>query len=88
MSGWYEPPAATGNGRFIHTGFDVRGIAPIGYTLFAVALGIFAGTVCRKVMPAMGVTAAKPKPPGPRAPSRAAPVPPPPHPGRDRVRRR
>lgn len=55
---WYEPLAASGNGRFIYVVFDVQGIAPIGYTLFAVALGIFAGTVCRKVMPAMGVTVA------------------------------
>ena len=31
-------------------------MAPIGYTLFAVALGVYAGTACRKVLPAMGVT--------------------------------
>lgn len=33
--------------------FDVQGLAPIGYTLFAVALGILAGTVWRKVLGAM-----------------------------------
>ena len=31
-------------------------MAPIGYTVFAVALGIFAGTVWRKVVPAMAFT--------------------------------
>ncbi|MFE9656548.1 hypothetical protein [Micromonospora sp. NPDC006431] len=36
--------------------FDLQGIVAIGYTLFAVALGIFAGTVWRKMLPAMGVT--------------------------------
>ncbi|MDF9811096.1 ABC transporter permease subunit [Streptomyces sp. SPB162] len=56
VSWWAEPLATMGNERFTYIIFDVQGIAPIGYTLFAVALGIFAGTVCRKVMPAMGIT--------------------------------
>lgn len=55
---WYAPLAATGNGRFIYVVFDVQGLAPVGYTLFAVALGVFAGTVSRRVMPAMGITVA------------------------------
>src|SRR6266540_774600 len=36
--------------------FDVQGIVPVAYTLFAVALGTFAGTVWRRVLPAMAVT--------------------------------
>lgn len=56
VSWWSEPLATIGNGRFTYIFFDVQGIAPIGYTLFAVALGIFTGTVWRKVMPAMAVT--------------------------------
>ncbi len=36
----------------------MQGFAPIGYAIFAVALGIAAGTLWRKVLPAMGVTLA------------------------------
>lgn len=36
--------------------FDLQAAVPVGYTLFAVALGIFAGTVWRKVLPAMAMT--------------------------------
>ena len=36
----------------------MQGLVPIGYTLFAVALGIFAGTIWHKVLPAMAVTLA------------------------------
>ncbi|MFE4256434.1 ABC transporter permease [Streptomyces sp. NPDC056910] len=58
VSWWYEPLAANGNGRFGYLWFEVQGIAPIGYTLFAVSLGIFAGTFARRVLPAMAVTLA------------------------------
>jgi hypothetical protein len=36
--------------------FDARGIAPIGYTAFAFALGVTAGAVVRRTVPAMAVT--------------------------------
>jgi hypothetical protein len=36
----------------------VQGVVPIGYTLFAVALGLFAGTLWRRVLPAMGAALA------------------------------
>ncbi|HEX4703442.1 MAG TPA: transporter [Pseudonocardiaceae bacterium] len=55
---WLAPLAATGEGRLSNASFDVQGIAPIGYTLFAVALGIVAGTVWRKMLPAMAATLA------------------------------
>ncbi len=42
--------------RFTVLLFDMQGLVPIGYTLFAVALGIFAGTVWPKVLPAMAFT--------------------------------
>jgi ABC-type transport system involved in multi-copper enzyme maturation permease subunit len=58
MSWWFAPLVTAGDGRMGPVAFDVQGIAPIGYTLFAVALGIFAGTVSRKVLPAMGITLA------------------------------
>lgn len=57
MSWWFGPLAAN-NARMGPAAFDVQGIAPIGYTLFAVALGIWLGTVTRKVLPAMGITLA------------------------------
>ena len=44
--------------RFSQGAFDVQGIVPIGYSLFAVALGTAAGAVMRKTLPAMGVTLA------------------------------
>ena len=36
--------------------FDVQGIIPAAYSLFAMALGIAAGTLIRRVLPALGVT--------------------------------
>jgi ABC-2 family transporter protein len=53
---WYEPLNHANGGRFFWLYFDVQGIVPVAYTLFAVALGVFAGTVWRKVLPAMAVT--------------------------------
>ena len=32
------------------------GLVPVGYALFAVALGVFAGVLTRKTMPAMAIT--------------------------------
>lgn len=57
MSWWFTPLSGT-IGRLDYLIFDAQGIVPIGYTLFAVALGIFAGTIWRKVLPAMGVALA------------------------------
>ena len=56
MSWWFGPIVTNGGGRLGPVAFDVQGIAPIGYTLFAVALGTYAGTVSHKVLPAMGIT--------------------------------
>ncbi|MER7750581.1 ABC transporter permease subunit [Kitasatospora sp. NPDC097643] len=56
VSWWFQPLADNGLGRFRYLVFDLHGTAPIGYTLFAVALGILVGTVCRKVLPAMGIS--------------------------------
>jgi hypothetical protein len=36
--------------------FAMRGIAPVGYAVFAVALGVAAGLVLRRTVPAMAVT--------------------------------
>ncbi|MFI6456648.1 ABC transporter permease [Streptosporangium amethystogenes] len=59
MSWWMAPLSQTGQfSRFNVYVFDMQGLVPIGYTLFAVALGIFAGTVWHKVLPAMAVVLA------------------------------
>jgi ABC-type transport system involved in multi-copper enzyme maturation permease subunit len=56
MSWWFGPVVTAGGGRMGPISFDVQGIVPVGYTLFAVALGVFAGAASRKVLPAMGIT--------------------------------
>jgi len=57
LTWWMDPlRRATGGGRLTVGAFDVQGVAPIGYTLFAVGLGIFAGTVWRRALPSMAVT--------------------------------
>jgi hypothetical protein len=56
---WYlEPLSHTGQSRFNQLAFDIQGVAPVGYTVFAVALGICAGTIWQRVLPAMAVTLA------------------------------
>jgi len=56
LTWWAEPLTSTGGGRFASVVFDLQGMVPIGYTLFAVALGILAGAVTHKVLPAMAAT--------------------------------
>jgi ABC-type transport system involved in multi-copper enzyme maturation permease subunit len=53
---WAGPLMAQGQGRINYLSFDIQGVAPIAYTLFAVALGIFLGVLVRRVLPAMGIT--------------------------------
>jgi hypothetical protein len=56
---WWIRPFTIGNGSRLARGlFDSQGVVPVAYTLFAVALGVFAGAYWRKVLPAMGVTLA------------------------------
>jgi hypothetical protein len=58
MTWWFEPVHRTGENRFWSLAFDVQGVAPVGHTLFALGLGIAAGTLLRRTGPAMGVTLA------------------------------
>jgi len=55
---WFTPFARAYIGRFEYGLFDLQGIVPVAYTVYAVALGVFAGTVWRKVTPAMAATLA------------------------------
>ncbi|WP_086850543.1 ABC transporter permease [Amycolatopsis kentuckyensis] len=55
VSWWFQPLVTASTGRLNYLSFDVQGIVPIAYTLFALALGVFAGTYWRKVLPAMGI---------------------------------
>jgi hypothetical protein len=50
--------AAIGLNRLDPTLFGVRGIAPIGYAAFAVALGVTFGVLIRRTVPAMAATLA------------------------------
>ncbi|RSM40743.1 transporter [Amycolatopsis balhimycina DSM 5908] len=55
VSWWFQPLVSASTGRLTYISFDVQGIVPVAYTLFALALGVFAGTYWRKVLPAMGI---------------------------------
>jgi hypothetical protein len=63
LFGWWFGPFAQlaghgGQSRIQPNVFDVQGIVPIGYTLFAFALGTTAGAFIRRTLPAMAVTVA------------------------------
>jgi hypothetical protein len=53
---WSGPKNAAYANAFSPGTFDVQGIVPAAYSLFAMALGIAAGTLIRRVLPALGVT--------------------------------
>jgi len=52
---WSGPTNAMTAGAFAPGQFDTQGIVPIGYAVFAMALGIAAGTVGRRTLPAIAV---------------------------------
>ncbi len=53
---WSGPKNAAYANAFSPGTFDVQGIMPAAYSLFAMALGIAAGTLIRRVLPALAVT--------------------------------
>jgi ABC-type transport system involved in multi-copper enzyme maturation permease subunit len=53
---WSSPLNALNNENFQSGHFDIQGIVPVGYALFAVALGIAAGTILRRTLPALATT--------------------------------
>jgi hypothetical protein len=54
---WYAPLNALHQNQFQPGYFDLQGIVPIGYAVFAVALGIAAGTLIGRSLPAFAATA-------------------------------
>ena len=55
---WSGPNNAEQLNAFQPGRFDLMGTVPVAYSLFALALGIAAGTLLRRVLPAMAVTLA------------------------------
>jgi hypothetical protein len=53
---WSGPGNALQADAFVPGQFDTQGIVPIGYAVFAVALGIAAGALLRRTLPAMAIT--------------------------------
>jgi hypothetical protein len=56
VSWWEGPKNALYQNAFDPGIFDVQGVVPVGYALFATALGIAAGALLRRTLPAIGVT--------------------------------
>jgi hypothetical protein len=54
---WSAPVNALHQAQFTPVNFDIQGIVPIGYAVFAVALGIAAGSLIGRSLPAIAVTA-------------------------------
>lgn len=53
---WWRYPENALHSRF--DAFDVQGIVPVAYVLFAVALGLAVGSVLRRVLPSLAATLA------------------------------
>lgn len=58
MVWWIRPLSRAAGSQMDWLVFDLQGVVPLAYTVFAVALGIAAGVLTRKVLPAMGITMA------------------------------
>lgn len=58
LTWWWSPVGHANHNRFSPALFGAFGIAPIGYAAFALALGVTAGTVIRRTLPATAATLA------------------------------
>ena len=56
LNWWITPVVQTSGQRFDYIFFDIHGIVVFGYATFALALGIFAGAVTGRLLPAMATT--------------------------------
>jgi hypothetical protein len=56
---WWSVPEVSFNLSRMNEGqFDIQGIAPVAYSVFAVVLGTAVGSMIRRVLPAMAITLA------------------------------
>jgi hypothetical protein len=55
---YWRGPSDQLDGRFEPTGFDILGIVPLGYAVLAFAVGVTAGGLLRRTLPALGLTLA------------------------------
>ncbi len=55
---WASPTNAEELNQFDPGRFDITGVVPVGYSLFALALGVAAGALLRRTLPALAVTLA------------------------------
>jgi hypothetical protein len=56
LTTWWSGPGNALQAQAFYPGqFDTQGIVPVGYAVFAMALGIAAGTVARRTLPAIAV---------------------------------
>ncbi len=53
---WWYGPLDHVQGQFRQNTFDLEGVAPLAYTVFAVALALATGTLLRRTIPALGLT--------------------------------
>jgi ABC-2 family transporter protein len=54
---WWSGTFNSMNGnRFEPSKFEIQGVVPVAYSLFAVALGVAAGAILRRTLPAVAVT--------------------------------
>ena len=56
LTWWITPVIQTSGQRFNYIFFDIHGIVVFGYVVFALALGVFAGAVTGRLLPAMATT--------------------------------
>jgi hypothetical protein len=58
VTSWFATPFDKASTRLSPGVFDLQGVVPVAYTLFAVALGAALGAVLRRTVPAMAATLA------------------------------
>jgi hypothetical protein len=58
LTWWAGPLDAAAGNRWAATAFNARDVVPLGYTAFAFALGVTAGLLIRRGLPAMAATLA------------------------------
>lgn len=58
MNWWLQPLVAIQGGALRPSEFDLSGVVPVGYFVAALAIGIAAGTLIRRTLPAMAVAIA------------------------------